>query len=126
VLFDGINYRDWVPRMRLHMRDLRHWEFLTDELPCPPRPSTPAELVIPEKSTTAEKEKLLTDYEDHLAPYELQFHAYRTWLDEDARDGSVLTTSMEDHFAANIVEFEQTCRGKIPRVPQVTGYDPNI
>jgi hypothetical protein len=31
-----------------------------------------------------------------------------TWLDEDARDGSVLIASMEDHFAANIMEFEQT------------------
>jgi hypothetical protein len=57
------------------------------ELPCPPRPSAPAELVITEKTTIAEKEKLLTDYEDHLSYYESQFHAYRTWLDEDARTG---------------------------------------
>jgi hypothetical protein len=35
-------------------------------------------------------------------------HAYRTWLDEDTRDGSVLTASMEDHFATDIVEFERT------------------
>jgi hypothetical protein len=31
-----------------------------------------------------------------------------TWLDEDARAGSVLRASMEDHFAANIVDFERT------------------
>jgi hypothetical protein len=31
-----------------------------------------------------------------------------TWLDEDARDGSVLTASMEDHFAADIMNFERT------------------
>jgi hypothetical protein len=31
-----------------------------------------------------------------------------TWLDEDARAGSVLTTSMEDHFAVDIVDFERT------------------
>jgi hypothetical protein len=31
-----------------------------------------------------------------------------TWLDEDARAGSVLTTSMEDRFAADIVDFERT------------------
>jgi hypothetical protein len=31
-----------------------------------------------------------------------------TWLDEDAQAGSVLTASMEDHFAANIVNFEWT------------------
>jgi hypothetical protein len=38
----------------------------------------------------------------------LQFHAYRTWLDEDARAGSVLEDSMEDRFAADIVGFERT------------------
>jgi hypothetical protein len=57
------------------------------ELPCPPRPSALAELVITEKTTAAEKEKLLNDYEDHLSYYESQFHAYMTWLDEDARIG---------------------------------------
>jgi hypothetical protein len=31
-----------------------------------------------------------------------------TWLDEDARAGSILTASMEDRFAADIVEFERT------------------
>jgi hypothetical protein len=43
-----------------------------------------------------------------LASYEWQFHAYKTWLDEDARAGSVLTTSMEDRFAADIMDFERT------------------
>jgi hypothetical protein len=43
-----------------------------------------------------------------LASYELQFHAYRTWLDEDARAVSVLTGIMEDHFAADIMDFEWT------------------
>jgi hypothetical protein len=33
---------------------------------------------------------------------------YRTWLDEDARAGSVLTVSMEDRFAADIMNFERT------------------
>jgi hypothetical protein len=94
--------------MHLHMCGLRLWDFLTGELPCPPRPSAPVEPVIPKKTIAAEKEKLLTDYEDRLASYESQFHAYRTWLDEDARAGSVLTTSMEDRFAADIVEFERT------------------
>jgi hypothetical protein len=31
-----------------------------------------------------------------------------TWLDENARAGSVMTACMEDHFAADIVEFEWT------------------
>jgi hypothetical protein len=64
--------------------------------------------VISEKTTTTEKEQLLADYEDRLASYESQFHAYRTWLDVDARAGSVLTASMEDRFAADIVDFERT------------------
>jgi hypothetical protein len=108
VLFNSINYRDCVPHMRLNMRGLRLWDFLTGELPCPPSPSAPAQPVISENTTVAEKEKLLTDYEDHLASYESLFHTYMTWLDEDARAGSVLTTSMEYRFAADIVDFERT------------------
>jgi hypothetical protein len=108
VLFNGTNYRDWVSRMRLHMRGLRLWNFLTGELPCPPSPLAPTQLVISEKTTAAEKERLLADCEDRLASYESQFLTYRTWLDEDARAGSVLTASMENHFAADIMDFERT------------------
>jgi hypothetical protein len=39
------------------------------------RPSAPTEPVITEKTTTIEKEKLLTNYEDCLASYKSQFHA---------------------------------------------------
>jgi hypothetical protein len=98
VLFNGTNYRDWVPRMRLHMRGVRLWDFLTGELPCPPS-SAPAHPVISEKTTAAEKERLLADYEDRLASYELQFHVYRMF---------VLTASMEDCFAADIMDFKRT------------------
>jgi hypothetical protein len=93
--------------MCLHMCGLRLWDFLMGELPCPPSPSAPAQPVISEKTTTAEK-KLLTDYEDRLASYESQFHVYKTWLHEDDRAGSVLTASMEDRFAADIVDFKRT------------------
>jgi hypothetical protein len=51
------------------MRDLRLWNFLTGELSCPPRPSALAEPMIMEKTTTAKKEKLLSDYEDRLASF---------------------------------------------------------
>jgi hypothetical protein len=108
VLFNGTNYHNWVPRMRLHMRGLHLWDFLTGELPCLPSPLAPAQPVISEKTTAAEKERLLADYEDHLASYESQFHAYMTWLDEDALASSVLTASMEDCFAADIMDFDQT------------------
>jgi uncharacterized protein (DUF1015 family) len=84
------------------------WDFLTGELPCPPSPSAPAQPVILEKTTAAEKVRLLADYEDRLASYKSQFHAYRTWLDDDARAGSVLTASMEDRFTADIMDFERT------------------
>jgi SMC interacting uncharacterized protein involved in chromosome segregation len=60
------------------------------------------------KTTAAEKDQLLVDYEDRLTSYESQFHMYKTWLDEDARAGSVLIASMEDRFAADIMDFEQT------------------
>jgi hypothetical protein len=78
VLFNGTNYHDWVSHMHLHMHDLRLWNFLTGELPFPSSPSAPAQPMIMEKITTAEKEVLLTDYDDHLASYESQFRAYRT------------------------------------------------
>jgi hypothetical protein len=78
------------------------------ELPCPPSPLAHVQPVISEKTTAAEKERLLADYEDRLASYESQFHAYRIWLDEDARAGSVLTASMEDRFATDIMDFERT------------------
>jgi hypothetical protein len=70
MLFNSTNYRDLVPRMCLHMCGLWLWDFLMGELPCPPRPSASAEPVITEKTTTAEKKKLLADYEDHLTSYE--------------------------------------------------------
>jgi hypothetical protein len=94
--------------MCLHIHGLHLWDFLTGELPCPSSPSAPAHPVISKKTTTTQKEQLLADYEDRLDSYESQFHAYKTWLDEDARAGSVLTASMEDHFAADILDFVQT------------------
>jgi hypothetical protein len=94
--------------MRLHIHGLHLWDFLMGELPCPPSPLAPAQPVISKKTIAAEKEQLLSDYEGRLGSYELQFHAYMTWLDEDARASSVLTASMEDRFAADIMDFERT------------------
>jgi hypothetical protein len=70
VLFNGTNYHDWVPRMRRHMHGLQLWNFLMGELPCMPSPSVPAQPVISEKTTAAEKESLITYYDDRLALYE--------------------------------------------------------
>jgi hypothetical protein len=52
------------------------------------------------------KKKFLVDYDDHLASYESHFYAYKTWLDEDTRAGSILIVSMEDHFDADIMDFD--------------------
>jgi hypothetical protein len=67
MLFNGTNYCDWVPHMRLHMRGLRLWDFLTSELPCPSLSSTPAQPVIMENTITTEKEVLLADYDDRMS-----------------------------------------------------------
>jgi hypothetical protein len=64
--------------MHLHMRGIQLWDFLMGELPCLPRPSAPAKLVIIEKTIAAEKEKFVVDYENHITSYESQFHAYMT------------------------------------------------
>jgi hypothetical protein len=48
------------------------------ELPCPSSTLPPAQPVISEKDTAAEKERLLADYENRLTSYESQFHVYRT------------------------------------------------
>jgi hypothetical protein len=64
--------------------------------------------MIIEKTMTAEEEMLIADYDDRLSSYESQFHAYKTWLDENAQAGSVLVASMEDQFSSEIVELERT------------------
>jgi hypothetical protein len=55
------------------MRGLRLWDFLTGELSCPPSPLAPTQPVITEKTTAAEKEVFLADYDNLLASYESQF-----------------------------------------------------
>jgi hypothetical protein len=50
VLFNGTNYCDWIPRMRLHMRGIRLWEFLSGEVPCPALPTPLVQPVIPART----------------------------------------------------------------------------
>jgi hypothetical protein len=64
--------------------------------------------MISEKTTAIEKEMLITDYDDRLTLYESQYSTYWTWLDEDARVGSILVASIEDQFSADIVELERS------------------
>ncbi|WVZ52011.1 hypothetical protein U9M48_003107 [Paspalum notatum var. saurae] len=90
------------------MHGLHLWEFLTRQLPCPACPSAPARPTIPDKATDEDKDKLLADYDDLVKSYESQFSAYSAWMDEDARARSILIASMEDEFAAEIVDFERS------------------
>jgi len=106
VLFIGTNYRDWVPRLRWHMRGLRLWEFLTGDISCPLAPIVPARPTIPDNAIDAVKTKLVDEYDASMESYVSQFTTYRAWLDEDARAGAVLAASMEEQFSAEIVGFE--------------------
>jgi hypothetical protein len=67
VLFNGTNYCDWVPHMRLHMRDLRLWEFLGGELPCLPLPTHLMHPIIPTGTSEADQKKP-QEYDD-IASY---------------------------------------------------------
>ncbi|WVZ56049.1 hypothetical protein U9M48_006635 [Paspalum notatum var. saurae] len=90
------------------MRGLRLWEFLTGDLPCPPALVAPVPLAIPDQATDEDKKKLQDDFAALEKSYEAQFSAYRLWLDEDARAGSILAASMEHQFAAEIVDFDRS------------------
>ena len=90
------------------MRGLRLLEFLTGDFPRPACPPSVPPLVIPDKATETEMKRLTDDYDDVMASYESQLSAYRMWLDEDARAAAILTASMEDCFAAEVVDFETT------------------
>jgi len=106
VLFNGTNYRDWVPCLRWRMHSLRLLEFLNGDIPCPPLPIVPVKPTIPDKAADDMKTKLLDDYDDSMESYVSQFAAHRTWLDEDARAGVVLAASMEERLSADIVGFD--------------------
>jgi hypothetical protein len=69
-----------------------------DELPYLPCHTAPTQLVILEKTTDDEKEKLLAYYDDCLSAYDSQFRTYRTCLNEDSRASAVLIVSIEDRL----------------------------
>jgi hypothetical protein len=83
--------------MRLHMPDFQFWECLTNQLPCLPSLTAPAQSIISEKTTYIEKEKLLADYDDRPTSYKSQFRAYQTWH-EDVQSDSVLAAQYVGSF----------------------------
>jgi hypothetical protein len=106
VIFNGTNYRYWVPCLRWHMRDLCLWKFLTGDIPCPPPPVAPKRPTIRDKAADDVKTTLLDEYNTCMESYASQFAAYRIWLDKDAQAGPVLAASMEEHLSADIVNFD--------------------
>jgi hypothetical protein len=123
VIFDGANYPDSAAFMRVHMRGLRLWGVLSDEVSCPPRPVAPTVPVAPPPvalapdATQADKDAAksaddtaLADYDrkvqDHftaVATYRLDLTEYTQWIDEDARAAAVLTSSVLPQYAAEFM-----------------------
>jgi hypothetical protein len=64
MLFNGTNYRDYVPHMCLYMCGLRLYELLTSDLPCPTCPTAPTSPMISEMATHKE---LFADYDGHVS-----------------------------------------------------------
>ena len=55
VIFDGVNYTDFVSHMRIHMRGLRLWGVLSGDVTCPPCPTPPTEPTPVALPPTADK-----------------------------------------------------------------------
>ena len=70
VTFNGVNYREFVQHMRIHLRGQRLWVYLTGERPCPPRPVPPTELVFPADATEDVQRAAVAAFEDALEEYQ--------------------------------------------------------
>jgi hypothetical protein len=123
VIFDGMNYPDFVAFMRVHMRGLRLWGVLSGEVPCPPRPTAPTAPIPPtpvvlapdatqeakdaaksaDATALAEYDRHVQEYSDALATYRLDLTDYTQWIDEDARAAAVLTSSVLPQYAAEFM-----------------------
>ena len=103
MIFDGLNYRDWFQHMRLHMRGQRLWDFLTSELPCPPRPVPPIEPVLPKDASEDTRKEASDAFEDAMETFQTQYAAYKIWIDEDKRASTILVASMEVHLTGDVV-----------------------
>lgn len=106
MLFNDTNYPDWVLQIRLYMRGLWLWDFLTRVLPCPACSLVPASPMISDQTTEEENRRVILDHEDAKASFEAQFTAYKTWQDEDARACSILVTNMHERFASDVIGLD--------------------
>src|SRR4051812_28076519 len=128
VIFDGANYPDFAVFMRVHMRGLRLWGELSDEVsypPCPPAPVAPlppTPIVLGANTFQEAKDAAQSADDTAVATYDLKFKqyssdleayrhaltAYTQWVDEDARAAAVLTSSVLPQYAAVIAIFWPT------------------
>ena len=73
VIFDGINFGDFVSHMRIHMRGLRLWGYLSGDFPCPPRPVCPTEplpVSLPSDAAKTEVDAAKTAYDEAVTAYQ--------------------------------------------------------
>ena len=123
VIFDGTNYTEFTGFMRIHMRSLRLWGFLSGEVCCPPcpvppvapTPPTPSALPAYASQTAKDAAKLADEadlraydekalaYEEALQTYHGALSVYTQWLDDDARAAAVLTASVLPQFASEFL-----------------------
>src|SRR3954471_17216655 len=82
VVFDGANYPDFAALMRVHMRGLRLWGVLSDEVscpPCPPAPVTPlppTPIVLGADASQEAKDAAQSADDSAIVAYDLKFKQY--------------------------------------------------
>lgn len=123
VIFDATNYTEFIGFMRIHMRGIRLWGVLSDEVRCPPHPvppvapTPPTPLVLPADANQVAKdavklahEAVVRTYDEQVSIYEEALQAYHgalsvytQWLDDDARAAAVLTASVLPQFASEFL-----------------------
>jgi hypothetical protein len=83
VIFDGANYPNFAAFMHVHMRGLRLWGVLFDEVSCPPCPTPPlAPIPLTPLALGADATQAAESADrSAVAMYDLQFQQYSSALE---------------------------------------------
>jgi hypothetical protein len=79
MIFDGVNYPDFVAFIRVHMRGLCLWGVLSGEVSCPSCPTAPLAPILPtppvlgDDATQADKNAAESADRSVVVAYELKF-----------------------------------------------------
>lgn len=103
ITFNGVNYREFVQHMRIHLRGQRLWVYLTGERPCPPHPVPPTKPIFPADATEDVQRAAVAAFEDALEEYQTQLHAYEVWNDGDAKASAIVVASIELEHASDML-----------------------